>query len=669
MGALLIMLLMVCYGNTLHASWQYDDFGNIVHNTKVHMTQWSWQQLRQSLSAGLDFQVVSRPLAYLSFALNHKLGGLNVFGYHVVNICIHWTAALFLFLFIRDTLRLPLLKERFKADEVVIAALAAVFWASHPIQVTAVTYIVQRMASMAGMFYIMTLYGYLRFRTANGRVRRVGYLLLSGLFALCALLTKENTLMLGYVLILYDFLLIRGIAKAHAYRSMLWVAAMTLAVGLVGLLYTNLDWSQLTASYDIRPFTPLERVLTQSRVIILYLSLLAMPMTSRMAMLHDIQISHGLLSPGTTAVAIGALFFSVVALALVARKYPFFAFCGLFFLFNHLVEGSFLNLELIYEHRNYIPSMLIFAVPAALIVKFISKFRYRPIFQWMIGLAVFFLLLSHVYTTWSYNRIHQTEFSLWFHTVHVSPRLSLAHSNLGNAYWGMGFREKAHDEFRQAFALNRYNNIFHKGSVLYNLGLYDAYQKQDYQRALQRFQKAKLLYGQNFKIWYQLGLMQIVTGRIDTALVTISDAMAHWPRREEFQYLAALAYLKSHRYAKAAEKARSSLELNPKHEGSLMVMAQSYYGLEEYDASIRFWERLLAIEPRNLHAIIALIDINDETNRREDAIKYFRKFNRLKGDQDIDAVLEVALKSGRLGAYTPVGTRVKELYHKLSRLD
>ena len=111
---------------------------------------------------GIDHDRILRPLSYLSFALNYKLGGMDVFGFHVVNFIIHYFSAVFLFLFIYNTLKLPRLKDQYENIAYPVALLATFFWALNPVWVTSVTYIVQRMASMAGLFYIMSMYFYLK---------------------------------------------------------------------------------------------------------------------------------------------------------------------------------------------------------------------------------------------------------------------------------------------------------------------------------------------------------------------------------------------------------------------------------------------------------------------------------------------------------------------------
>ena len=219
-GASLLACLLLCYSNSFNAGWQYDDFGNILHNPSVRMTELTWSQITRALNAGMDYQIISRPLAYLSFALNYRFGQTDVFGYHLVNFIIHWLTAVCLFLFVRGTLRLPIFNDRYETRAAIIAWLAAVLWAIHPIQVTAVTYIVQRMASMAGLFYILSMYLYLLGRRIQHRGWQVAAFCMSALAALSAALIKENAVLLTFSILAYEVILIRGIDRTRARRGL-----------------------------------------------------------------------------------------------------------------------------------------------------------------------------------------------------------------------------------------------------------------------------------------------------------------------------------------------------------------------------------------------------------------------------------------------------------------
>jgi hypothetical protein len=149
----LFVLILIIYGNSLNGAWQFDDFENIVSNPNIHMKSLSWSEIKNVFFAKPQL-ILGRSVAKFSFALNYYVGGLNVFGYHLVNILIHLIASIFLYLLVYHTLNLPLLREKYQKSSYAIALLVVFLWASSPVHVNAVTYIVQRMASMAGMAYV-----------------------------------------------------------------------------------------------------------------------------------------------------------------------------------------------------------------------------------------------------------------------------------------------------------------------------------------------------------------------------------------------------------------------------------------------------------------------------------------------------------------------------------
>lgn len=662
---MLCLLLWICYSNSFHASWQYDDEGNILRNDKVHMSQWSWDQVGIALTAGHDFQTISRPLAYLSFALNHRLGGLDPSGYHLVNFAVHWIATVFLFLLIRDTLTLPILKGRYDDRAGVIAFIAALLWAIHPIQVSAVTYIVQRMASMAGMFYVAAMYWYLKARTGRRSSMRKVFFILCAVSSLLALLTKENSLLLFYSLLLYELVLLQGVCTRSVRAGVFWAVGVTAGMIAIGALYT--DVSTLFKPYEIRPFSMLERVLTQPRVLFFYLSLIAVPMTSRMAILHDIEISRALWTPWTTSVAAAALLGSVVILLAVSRRYPLISFCGLFFFLNHAVEGSILNLELIYEHRNYIPSMLLFVPIAIAAVRSYDYFSYRRAFQRMIAATILIVAVSQGYTTWAYNRIFESELSLWLHTTARSPGLSLAHSNLGNVYWGMGLRELALKQFQVAHELNRFNNSLQRGHLLYNLGLYDAYEKKAYDKALERFNKAIDIYNGSPKVWYEVVRTLTLLAQYREAQSRLNTALDYWPDNSELHYLQSVIHAKDGNCKEALGEARKALALDPGNTLAMMVAAGSYHCLGEPQRAIDTWEHFLKIEDKSLVGVLSIIDVFIASGNDEKALPYYERLLQMAGNHDPVTMLDLLGQEGVLLAYTPDRGRLADAFRQWQR--
>ncbi len=650
----LLLLLLVCYGNSFQASWQYDDYPNIIHNERVHMTRVNGEQVMSALNAGPPKQVIARPLAYLSFALNYRVGKLNVFGYHVVNFAIHWLAAFFLFLWIRGTLTLPVFQHRYDAKATLIAWLAAVFWACHPIQVTAVTYIVQRMTSMEGMSYVMAMYGYMVGRRALSRKGKWMGLAVCGAGVVGALLSKENAVLLPFALMLYEFFFFQKWEKASLAKMLL--VALGLFVALAGLSLLYMDVGELMEPFPDRPFNRIERMMTQPRVLFLYLSLIALPMTSRMTILHDVSVSRSLFAPWTTLPAILVLVLCLAGLCYLAKRHRLFAFCGLFFFMNHAVESSFLNLELIYEHRNYVPSMLLFVPLAIAAIRSAEHFYYHAGIRGGIASAVGVVLISSMQTVWAYNEIFRNEYALWRHNVELYPNKSLGYANLGKVLWEVGCMEESYTHKRKAIEYDSYNNINQKGVTYYNLGVFAETIKEDLPQALDYYQQAFQLNKDLLDVRHRLIEVQMKMGDFQAASAAIEEALKTRPDDQFFKLLFALKELKVGRYANAIDAATNVIEIDASHGHkalALMVVAQGYRQLGKVDEAYDTWKRLLAMDPENMAASLALFEIS-VTCDRPDEVKAFA--GRLLSIDKIDDLMtssQVKIKNENLMPYIP----------------
>jgi hypothetical protein len=160
----LVVLVFVIYSNSLNGPFIFDDMNNIEYNSHIHLMRISFDGLKQAAFEGSSS---NRPVAKISFALNHLFHGKNTFGYHLVNILIHATTGIFLYFFIRTTLSLPALRSKTETSHWV-AFITVLIWLVHPVQTQSVTYIVQRMNSLAAMFYVMALFFY-----ASGRLSKI----------------------------------------------------------------------------------------------------------------------------------------------------------------------------------------------------------------------------------------------------------------------------------------------------------------------------------------------------------------------------------------------------------------------------------------------------------------------------------------------------------------
>ena len=200
--ALIIGVAFVAYSNTFHVPFQFDDRPNILNNPNVQIKVFNWERLEQFVKN--TYKVSIRVFSYFTLALNYYFGEFDVFGYHLVNFFIHIVTGILLYWFLILTFRLPYLRERYGSISYKIALLASLIFISHPVQTQAVTYIVQRMASMAGMFYLLTMILYIKGRGAVGP-SRVFYFGGAGLSYLFGVFSKENVAILPLFIALYEF--------------------------------------------------------------------------------------------------------------------------------------------------------------------------------------------------------------------------------------------------------------------------------------------------------------------------------------------------------------------------------------------------------------------------------------------------------------------------------
>jgi protein O-mannosyl-transferase len=450
----LAIILLAVYGNSFDCSWQFDDAPNITDNPNLHMTKLSWEQINRVLKSDRNNpHFFYRPVACLSFALNHYFGGLDVFGYHLVNLIIHFLSSVFLFLFIFNTLHLPSLRERYASNAYAIALLATVLWAINPIQTQAVTYIVQRMASLAAMFYILSMYFYLKARTATHAKSKVAFFASSGLSFLLALGSKENAAMLPMSLFLYEAIVIQEDTKLFFRRNLKWFILACSIIAIIGLIYFYFKQGTIFSfvkGYENRPFSLAERLLTQPRVFIFYISLLLYPMPNRLSIAHSFEVSTSLFEPISTFFAILFVIGLIAFAFAIRRKSPLFAYCSLFFILNHLIESTIFPLELIFEHRNYLPSMLFFVPVSVGLCYLLGYFAHRKRMKYILSAFVVLLLVGLGHSTFMRNFTWKNAESLWIDASEKAPGEFRVHHNLGKFYQDYGFKEQAIEEYKKA---------------------------------------------------------------------------------------------------------------------------------------------------------------------------------------------------------------------------
>lgn len=341
----------------LSGSFLFDDFPNIVTNPHIHAKALTLDSLSAAARA-YEPGLYGRPLATIGFAFDHYIGGGEPFTYKLHGLLIHILNACLVFALARVLLSAaqsqPTAESR---STIAAAALLAVTWAIHPLQISSVLYVVQRMETLSACFMLLALLAYCKGRRnqidggANGWI----WLGLSATLTATGLLAKESAIVTPLLALVLEACVFRFRALSNRTRRLLKLLyALGGTVGIATLAYTFWRYGNADA-YVHREYSAWERLLTQTRVLVLYLRQILSPVPSSMPFYYDnYPHSTSLLQPWTTA-ACAAILTALTGLGLwLRRRLPLAALGILWFLMAHTLTSGIIPLEHAYEHRNYL---------------------------------------------------------------------------------------------------------------------------------------------------------------------------------------------------------------------------------------------------------------------------------------------------------------------------
>ena len=489
----LFTLTFLIYSNTFNASWHFDDYPNILDNSNLHIKNLQLKTIYKTFfgRSGTVSDSLYRPVSCLTFALNWYFGEDSVTGYHIINITVHILTAFFLYLAILKLFKSPNLKDKFKGNEHFIALLTAVLWVVNPIQTQAVNYIVQRMTSLAAMFYVFGIYFYINTRVTYSLKRRILFIIGCILSFILAIGSKENAAMLPLALLLLEIIFFQDIGIKRTRRLFFGIAAvagvLVFTMGL--LLFMKGDPLFFLKGYAYRPYSFAERLMTESRIVIYYLSQIFYPTPYRLSIQHDVLISTGLLKPLTTLPAILVVILLVGTGLFLVKKRPIIAFAILFFFLNHVIESTIIPLELMYEHRNYLPSLFLFLPVSVGIKRLIDYYREKKILIYFVIISfVTLILITFSICTYTRNMAWATEKSLWEDAVKKAPQSTRPCYRLASIYSDMGQLDKSIALLRKGFSSKHQKPVQAKLLFYNNMG--NIYRKKhEYEIAIKYLQE------------------------------------------------------------------------------------------------------------------------------------------------------------------------------------
>lgn len=380
-GLMAISVLgLLIYSNSLSGAFVFDDRSSILNNPLI-----------RDVNIPIIYSSYStRFLPYLSFAFNYMVGGLEVGGYHLFNVFIHilaslavWRLALLVFRTGTDAPSTEREMTRLSQYRCWLALFAGLIFVAHPVQTQSVSYIVQRMTSMAALFYIATvwLYGETRRRQTSASPKPVTAWLLYGLALVCGLAAvhcKEHTVTLPAAVLLYEICIV----KRRRQRELLCVIPFV-AVALIVPFYMLGGGVSISAiqkaTTETETISRTTYLLTEFRVLVTYLRLLVLPVNQNLD--YDYALATGFFEP---RIFFSFLLLSVIGIAgiLAYRRNRILTFCVFWFYIALSVESTIIPIrDVIYEHRLYLPMVAYALLLPCAVLFFVtrdSEARIRP---------------------------------------------------------------------------------------------------------------------------------------------------------------------------------------------------------------------------------------------------------------------------------------------------
>lgn len=442
--ALLLLLVGAVFWPGLSGNFIFDDWSALVDNTRVHAETLDAKALKR---AALSFEpggsFGSRPLAMATFGINHAIHGLDPWGYKLTGLLVHLINTVLVFLLVRGVVQRLAPTTPFRispanvsvevaANPVVVAGVVTLLWAVHPMQVSSVLYVVQRMETLSITFLLLALLAYLR-----GRTRQIeghgGWLWISMCVPLLCLgwAAKESAVLFPAFALSLE-LTVLGFAAKKSNVVRFWRWAYGLATGAALLVFIVVVVPHYWSSETIngRNFSTAERLFTQLRVLCLYLWQIVLPLPKSLLFYYDhYPVSRGLLSPWTTLLSGVFLLGLLISAFLLHKRSPLYALGILFFFAAHAITSNVVPLELVFEHRNYFALLGVLLALTGLFLELPVRDNFAS--QWggvalLCGMALFLTLLRSA--TWG------DEFHLNVDLADKNPLSARASSTLATYY-------------------------------------------------------------------------------------------------------------------------------------------------------------------------------------------------------------------------------------------
>ncbi|HXW69392.1 MAG TPA: tetratricopeptide repeat protein [Dissulfurispiraceae bacterium] len=637
---LIAVLGILAYSNTFSVPFMFDDKapnGQIEDNLMIRDLGNFCLALKGHDFGGTEgyIFVPRRFVGYLSFALDYKIHGLNLAGYHIVNLVIHIATALLVYFLVLLTFRTPFFHDsRFTTHDSrpLIAFFSAALFVSHPIQTEAVTYIVQRFTSLAAMFYLLSLVFYIKARLLTSskkpfafHLMPFAFFILSFLSAFLAMMTKEIAFTLPVIVLLYELMFFRHTFKRSLLLSVITgaivISASVVVLGVSGGSLGNMlsDLGQKTRLETNIPRW--DYLMTQMRVVTTYVRLLFWPANQNLD--YDYPVSHSLLSlPVFLSFAFLFLLFGLGIYLVMGKRQRaignrikakskeggdsnftpqnaerrtlyaerLMGFGILWFFITLSVESSVIPIaDVIYEHRMYLPSVGAFIALTVFIFTIVA--RSNPRFFSYASAGLLCIVVIFCVATYKRNMVWQNEMTMWEDIVSKSPQKARALNNVAAIDIDRHQPEAALEYLKRSLAadpnyMDAYRNL---ANAYLDLGVYD--------KALAVYKKLLEAEPKNTDALANIATVYIKTGNYDAARDTALQALAINPRFPDAYVNLSAAYRKLGRYDDALKAVNQALMIRPDFAPAHNNLGLIYVELKRFDDAAASFRRSIELDP------------------------------------------------------------------------
>lgn len=495
---IVILVTVVVYRETFAGVFVFDDYIWIVDNENIRSF---WSSILYS----------SRPLIGFTFFINYLFGGLKAADYHAVNLLIHLSSTMLLYGILRTTFEFPRFRDWIGANSVLFAGVISLIWGVHPLQTESVTYIVQRSESLMGMFYLLTMYCFVKGLTLQNGVGR--WFLFGIISCSLGLLCKPVMITAPLLVILYDRTFISGSLidafRRHKDEYILLLGTLLIPVCLL----TVPNESSTSAGFGSIAVGPLQYLATQAGVLIHYIKVTLWPVN----LCLDYDWSPAVFSSKVVVefIIMALLEMFSIYLFLKHRATGFIALA--FFIMLFPSSGVIPLSDCAAEHRMYLPSiciiLLLFMGLMILVQSILGRGFGAVVLLLIIGTAVCICLGV---VTIRRNKLYLAEDCIWRDVITNYPNNLRGYLGLGTVLLRNGDLERAEQYFvrivkdpraTDANLGRKYGTEF--GMAYNNLGVI-AFQKQQFDKAKVFFQKA-------------LSFADIITARNNLKLISLLE--------------------------------------------------------------------------------------------------------------------------------------------------